>query len=117
MALTIQDLQPKDFKINVKGIEVNCKPPRLSHMLLLSKIGETFSNIKDADREKIEEADADFSYVVESLVPELKDIQLDVQTIIDIITQIMEQVTPDENKELAEKGVTFDADPKAEKVG
>ena len=117
MALTIQDLQPKDFTVTIKGLSLNCKPPRLSHMLLLSKVGEVFSNIKDMDRKAITQAEQDFDYVVETLIPDLKGIQLDIQSIIDIITQIMEQVTPEENKELAEKGVKFDTDPKAEKIG
>lgn len=117
MALTINDLQPKDFTITVKGLQLTCKPPRLSHILVISKVGEAFDNINNLDRQKIEAVTADFDWVVEQLVPELKGIQLDMQDSVDILTQIMEQVTPDENQELKDKGVSFDADPKVEKIG
>jgi len=117
MALTIEDLRPKNFKVNIKGVEVDCKPPRLSHMLVISKVGETFQNIGKSNRDEIQQAEKDFDWVVAELVPELKDIPLDMQSVIDFITQIMEQVQPDENKELTDKGVKFDTDPKAEKIG
>lgn len=117
MALTIDDLRPKDFKINIKGVEVDCKPPRLSHTLVLSKVGEIFKNIQTASKEDIVKAEQDFDWVVSELIPELGDIKLDIHSVIDVITQLMSQIEPDENIELQEKGVKFDSDPKAEKIG
>ena len=117
MALTIQDLQPKNFKIKIKGVEVDCKPPRLSHTLVISKVGEVFSNVSTASRADITNAEKDFDWVVEQLIPELKGIELDMAAVIEIITQIMEQVSPEETKELDSKGVKFDTTPKAEKIG
>ena len=117
MALTIQDLQPKDFKITVKDVEVTCKPPRLSHTLVISKVGQIFQNIEKASREQVVQAQNDFDWVIKDLIPELDGIQLDMQGIIDVITGIMNQIQPEETKELEEKGVSFDTDPKAEKIG
>lgn len=117
MALTIDDLKPKNFKIKVKGVEIESKPPRLSHTLVISKVGETFKDIKSADRKQIEQAEKDFDWVVAELMPELKDIPLDMQAVIDIITELMEQVAPEENRELNEKGVKFNTDPKVGVIG
>lgn len=117
MALTIQDLQPKDFIVTIKGVEVPCKPPRLSHTLVISKVGEVFQNIKEASRADIQSAESDFDWVVAELMPELKDIKLDMQAVLDIITQIMTKIQPEESIELADKGVKFDSDPKVEKIG
>jgi len=117
MALTIEDLKPKSFTVNIKGVEVNCKTPRLSHILVISKVGESFQNISDLKREQIQQAEKDFDWVVAELIPELKDIPLDMQSVIDLITQIMEKIQPEESKELYDKGVKFDTDPKAEKIG
>jgi hypothetical protein len=117
MALSISDLQPKDFKINIKGVEVTCRPPKLSHMLVLSKVGNLFQNINEAKREDILSAQEDFNWVVSELIPELKDIELDMQSTIDVITEIMKEIQPEDDKKLAEMGVSFDADPKAERVG
>lgn len=117
MALTIQDLQPKDFSIKVQGVELTCKPPRLSHVLILSKVGEVFENRKDATRQSIVQSQQDFDWVVEQLIPELKGIELDMTSSLDVIQQIMDKVTPEENNQLQESGVKFDTDPKVEKIG
>lgn len=117
MSLSVSDLIPKDFKITIKGVEVTSKPPKLAHMLVLSKVGNLFQNINEAKRDDILSAQEDFDWVVTELIPELKDVELDMQASIDLITEIMKQVQPEENKELAEMGVKFDTDPKAEKVG
>jgi hypothetical protein len=117
MALTIEDLRPKNFTINIQGVELECKPPRLSHTLVLSKIGEIFQNINNADTKSIKSAEVDFDWVVNELMPELKGIELDMKSSLTVIEQIMEQISPEETKELNEKGVSFGTDPKAEKIG
>jgi len=117
MALTIQDLQPKGFKVEIKGLILDCKAPRLSHTLVLSKVGEMFNNLDKLEREDIVKAEKDFDWVVAELIPELKGIELGIQDVLEIVTQIMEHVAPEENKELEEKGVKFDSDPKVEKIG
>jgi hypothetical protein len=117
MALTVADLQPKEFKLTIKGVEITSRPPKLSHMLVLSKVGNLFQNINDAKREDILTAQEDFNWVVDELIPELKGTELDMQSSIDLITEIMKQVQPEENIQLAEQNVKFDTDPKVPKVG
>ena len=117
MGLTVEDLKPKNFKIIIKGVELDCKPPKLSHILMFSKVGETFNNLKDVTKESVVQAQNDFDWVVGELLPELNDIDLDMQSVIDVITQIMEQVSPEETKELDARGVKFDTDPKVGTIG
>jgi hypothetical protein len=117
MALSIDDLIVKDTIIDVEGVKLNCKPPKMSHLLVLNKIGEGFKNISNLSREEIISLENDFEWVINDLIPELSGKVLQIQVMLDVITQIMEQVEPEENKELAEKGVKFDTDPKAEKIG
>lgn len=115
--MSIEDLQPKSFTVNIKGVELTCKPLRLSHTLIVAKIGDVFQNLNIIDKEQIKQAEKDMDEVVAELIPELKDIQLDMQSTIDLITQMMEQVEPSDNKELNAKGVKFNTDPKAETNG
>ena len=117
MALTIEDLQPKDFKINVKGVELTCKPLKLSHALMLSKIGDIFGNPQSATKPQIKQAEVDLDEVIAEVLPELKGIQLDMPATFEILTKMMEQIEPTDNKEIKDKGVSFDADPKAVKAG
>lgn len=114
MALSIDDLKPKDFKINVKGIELTCKPLRLSHALIVAKLGDVFQNPKNYNNEEIRKAETDIDELISELVPELKGIQLDTMTMLDVITQLTDSNDPSENKELKEKGVSFESDPKDE---
>lgn len=115
--LTIEDLKPKNFKVNVKGVELDCKPLRMSHTLVISKVGEIFQNIKTADKKQIQQAESDMDEVITELIPELKGIQLDMQGTLDLITSMMENIQPADNKELNDKGVEFNSDPKVEKPG
>jgi hypothetical protein len=117
MSVTIDDLKPKNFKINVKGVELECKPLRLSHTLVLAKIGEVFKDPKTASKNEIANAENDLNEIFGELIPEIKGIQLDMQSTLEVMTQMMETIEPSDNKELAERGVKFNDDPKAERTG
>lgn len=115
--LSIEDLKPKSFKVNVKGVELDCKPLRMSHTLVISKIGDIFQNISKSKVEDIKQAEKDMDEVVADLIPDLKGIELDMQSTLDLITEMMKQIQPADNKELNDKGVEFNTDPKVEKLG
>lgn len=117
MALTIDDLKPKSFKVNVKGVELECQPLRLSDALSLAKIGDVFSNSANYGRSDFETAEADLESVVGKLVPELAGVKLDINSSLELITQMMQTIEPEDNKELKDKGVSFETDPKAGKIG
>lgn len=117
MGLTIEDLKPKTFEIIVQGVKLNCKPLRLSHALVISKIGEVFKDTKSASKQEIKQAEVDMDEVIAELIPELKGIELDISNLMDLITQLMEHIQPSDNKELSDKGVQFNDDPKVEKNG
>ena len=112
MSVTIEDLKPKPFTVNIKGLELQCKPLRLSHALIVAKVGNIFQDSK-ASKQEIKQAEVDIDEVIVDLIPELKGIQLDMNLTIELIQQLMEHVEPADNKELKNKGVAFDTDPKA----
>lgn len=117
MAMTIEDLKPKNFTINVKGLALQCRPPRLADALLLSKLGDIFQNPGNFTKEDLQQAEADVDSVIESLIPELKGVELDLNGIMTVISQVMDNIEPDDNKELKNKGVSFGDDPKTGKNG
>lgn len=113
MSLSVDDLKPKSFKVNVKGVELESKPVRLSHALAIAKIGNVFQDTKAATKEEIKQAEKDMDEVVGELIPELAGVELDIGATMQLIEQLMEQVEPADNKELKKKGVEFNSDPKA----
>lgn len=116
MALSIDDLKPKKFKVNVDGVELMCSPLRLSHALVVAKIGDVLQNPKDKTSEEIKQAEKDMDDVIGELIPELKGIELDVNSIMSVVMQMTSNNNPSENKELKDKGVSFDSeDPKVQK--
>jgi glutamyl-tRNA reductase len=117
MSVNISDLQPKPFKITIKGVELESKPLRLSHALTVSKLGDIFQDSTKATKQEIKQAEIDLDEVIADLVPELKDIQLDITSIMQLLEQLMANIEPADNAELKEKGVKFDSDPKAERIG
>lgn len=116
MALNVSDLQPKPFTVTLGEQTTECAPLKLRHIFILNKLGTVFQSPEGATREQIEEAEADFNYVVADLIPELKDVNLPIDMMMDLITQMMTTVNPSENKELEAKGVSFDTNPKANKT-
>lgn len=114
MALNISDLQPKPFTVTLGDQQTECAPLKLRHIFILNKIGVILQNPDKASKEQIIEAENDFYFIISDLIPELEGVTLPLDMMMDLITQMMLTVNPSENKELAEKGVSFDADPKAQ---
>lgn len=112
MSLTIDDLKPKNFKVVVKGVELESRPLRLSHALSIAKIGNVFQDTKNATRDEIKQAEVEMDDVVSELIPELAGVQLDMGATMQLIEQLMEHIEPADNKELKDKGVKFSSDPK-----
>jgi len=115
--IRVQDLKPKPFTVTVKGVELESKPLRLSHALTIAKIGNVFQDTANASQSDIKQAETDMDSVIEDLIPELKGVSLDMQSTIELIGQLMGEIEPSDNKELREKGVAFDTDPKAGVTG
>lgn len=113
MPLTIEDLKPKPFKITVKGVDLMCQPLRLSHALIIAKIGDVFADPKLATKESIQSAEKDIDEIIAELIPELAGISLDMGSILAIITQLGSHNEPSDNAELNERGVNLNPDPKA----
>lgn len=117
MSLSIEDLKPQDKIITVGGVEVTCKPLRLSHALVLTQMGEIFQNPKNAKYEDMQKAEQNMDKLLSELIPELAGVNLDLNKTMEILTQMMVMIEPADNKELRERGVKFDNDPKAGTIG
>lgn len=118
MSVSIEDLQPKPFKINLQGVELESKPLRLSHALTLNKLAEIFKSPNDSTKDQIKSAEKDLDEVIGELIPELQGKLLGLNMTIELLTQMMESIQPSDNKELAQNGVELNAnDPKVEKTG
>lgn len=113
MSITANDLSAQPFTIVIRGHTLTSNPVKIRHALIMAKLGSVFNNLTDATEDDIEKADKKFAEIIEELIPELKGIDLDMQTTVDILGELMSSMEPSDNKELREAGVTFD-DPKAQ---
>lgn len=112
MSISIEDLKPKPFTITIKGVKMECKPLRVSHALTVSKMGSIFNDPSQYSKKQIKEAEQDLDEVIAELVQDIKDIHLDLDATLEVITQLTETMIPTENKELAEAGVELTKGPK-----
>ena len=112
MSITLEDLKPKTFTVTIKGVELQCKPLRLSHALTVQKVGEVFSNVDTVDAKDILQAQRDLDNVIYELIPELKGIELDVTATAELMGQLQANTEPADSKELQKEGVQLNADPK-----
>ena len=116
MSLSLEDLRPKNFTITIQGVELECKPLKLSHTLTMASISDIFSNLKDSTPESIERADKEIQSLIADIIPSL-NFELDGATTMEIITELVNSTTPSDVEYLNKNGVKLDASPKAEKVG
>ena len=69
---SLDDILPKSFVINIKGVELECRPPKLSHVMLLAKTSKVFQDLDNASVEQIQEVqktvDAVFEYLYHSFL-------------------------------------------------
>jgi hypothetical protein len=117
MSLNISDLQPSNVEIKIGNSTVTSKPVRLSHALILTQLGEIFQNPAKYSFEDIKKAETNIDSIFADLMPELTGTKLDMNTTINIISQLMDTIQPSDNQELSAKGVTFNNDPKATIIG
>lgn len=113
MSVTLDDLQAKNFIIEVKGVQLNCAPLKLSHALIMSKLGSIFENANKATSDEIKQAEKDLDGVLEEIIPVLKGKVFDMNFKMEVLTKVMESIQPDDNKELEANGVQLPTDPKA----
>lgn len=112
MSVTLDDLQPKQFKIKIKDTELTCNPPEMWHTMVLAKVGTLFQNIDKATQTEMRQAQIDLEEVIRELIPELNGIKLDTNTWLIIMQQIFDASQPNDDRELKEKGVRLNTDPK-----
>lgn len=112
MGIAISDLMPKDFKVTVKGIELNCKPLRLSHALIVGKLSDVFSNPANYTANDIRQAEKDIDSVITDLIPELTGISLDIASFVELMPQLMNSTQPQDEKDLTSAGIELGTDPK-----
>jgi hypothetical protein len=113
MSVSINDLQPQPFTVKIKGQEIQSQPLQLKHALVLAKMGSIFQDPAKATGEQIESAQADITKVFNELMPDLVGVTLDMQMTMEIMTQVMNQIDPEDNKELEKHKIKLNADPKA----
>ncbi|MEI7632007.1 MAG: hypothetical protein WCJ60_01645 [bacterium] len=112
MGISISDLMPKDFKVTVKGLELDCKPLRLSHALIVGKLSDVFSNPINYTANDIRQAEKDIDSVITDLIPELTGVKLDIASFVELMPQMMNSTQPQDEKDLVETGIQLGTDPK-----
>lgn len=122
--MTIDDLQPKGFKIKIRDTEYDCKPLRLSHKLILDKLKPFFQDIENAANEKelalsakdLISMESEIDVLIGDLIPTLSNITLGMEDLADILVQMINSVLPTEVQELKEAKVEVNSDPKVQKA-
>lgn len=109
----INDLLPKEKTITVQGVELTVKPMRLRHALHLSKIADVFTNHEKYKAADIDEADKLIHEIVGELIPQLAGKELSFDLVGKLVGEMLNTVAPSDTRELDERGVKLDTDPKA----
>jgi len=113
---SVEDLQPKPFTVTIKGMEYESKPLRLSHALMVSKIGAIFNDVRNSNLKETKQAETDLDLIIADLIPDIKDAHLDLLTVMDLLAQLMDSVQPTEQQELEDNNIEI-SEKKTEEAG
>lgn len=108
---SVEDLRPKEFKIELKGVTLTCKPMRLSHALVVAKVADVLQNPAESTKQTIQSAEKDMDEIIAELIPELSGVELDMMDTIELITKLTDNSQPSDNQFLEKAGVKV-GDPK-----
>lgn len=125
--MSASDLQPKPFKITVNGKDYICKPPRMSHRLIIIKVQPLFVQSENANAgnritltsEEILSMEHDIDVLISDLLPAIDPLQLSTDDTVDILEQILDHLLPADIKEFKEENVAISEeseDPKGKKI-
>ena len=122
MSIASNDLQPKPFNINIKGNDYKCNPLRMSHRIIIAKISPLFAQFEiiangqeiEMSTEKIFELEKELDLLINNLIPELKNIELNIEDLANLIGLLMDSILPQESQDLKDAKVEVNNDPKVE---
>lgn len=111
--IDLDALQPKPVIIKFNGQEITLNPPKTGDILKLGESAAKLQTISDKTPAEINTLIEEVTSAVYIIVPELTGQALNSQQLLALIKAISEMAIPPDAKELAQRGITVDGDPKA----
>lgn len=115
------DMQPKPHTIKHNGVEYICKIPRVSHKMVIAGLQPFFMSIAELAEGKksklsakeLFEAQEEIDALLNDLVPDMKNVTLNENDLVEIVTQILQGTNTTTEKALHENKIeAAETDPK-----
>lgn len=113
--LDLDTLVKPSKKVRIGGEIITINPPSLEELLKLSKLGGAIQKKQDGKTMTEEEAvDSinSLSTAFAELVPELKDVKLNVEQLLALLDMVVKMAMPSDVTELEKRGIKLDSDQK-----
>lgn len=118
--LDLDTLVAAKKKIKIRGELVEIEIPSLEKLLQLSTLGRDLQEVQNGleslteeqQAAKVEEAIARMRAAFEQLMPELKELNLNMDQLFALLNFVTKHAMPTENEELKKRGITLDSDQK-----
>lgn len=121
MAVTTNDIQPKMQTITHNGTQYTCKVPSVSHKMIIAGLQPFFlaiAEISEGKKSKLNaaellEAQNEIDALLNDLVPDMKNVTLNENDLVEIITQILQGTNTTTEQAVADNKIeAADSDPK-----
>lgn len=112
--LDLDTLVKPSKKVKINGNIVELQPPSLEKLVKLAKLGGDLQGMdtSNLNADEVSEVIDKLNNGIRELMPELKDIKLNIEQIIAVIEMMVDYATPADTKELEKHGVTMTRDQK-----
>lgn len=112
--LDLDTLVKPSKKVKLNGNIIELQPPTLEELVKLAKLGGELQGMdtSNLNADEVSEVIEKLNGGIRELMPELKDTKLSIEQIIAVIEMMVDYAQPNDNKELAKRGVTLDNDQK-----
>jgi hypothetical protein len=116
--IDLDALTPQKAILKFQGNEITVDPPTVGAALKLAAAAQRMADLKDnaADikPDELDSALDDIKEKIDVIIPELKGHELNMEQLLVVTRAISDMLIPKDAKELKERGISVDSDPKAD---
>jgi hypothetical protein len=112
--IDLDALQPQPAIIKFKNKEITLNPPTTGDVLKLGEVAQKLQDIGELDADAVDATVQEVTNQVYKIIPDLAGEVLSTAQLLTLIKAISDMAIPPDAKELQERGITVDTDPKAE---
>jgi hypothetical protein len=111
--IDLDALQPEAAIIKFNGEEITLNPPKTGDVLTLGQYATKLATLEGLTPDEVNAVIETITQLIYKIVPALNNAPLNTTQLLVLVKAISDMAIPPDAKELLERGISVDSDPKA----